>query len=205
MSILEYNGASIVAMKGKNCVAIAADKRLGIRFQTVSCDFQKIFPMGKKLFIGLPGLATDVMTFANELKFHTNLYNLSENREMAPRTFLSMVSNFLYKRRFGPYFIEPVIAGLDPKTDEPFIASTDLIGCPMITNDFVVAGTCLEQLYGMCETLYQPDMEPDQLFETISQCLLNAQDRDAYSGWGGVVYVIEPNKITKRELKARMD
>ena len=94
MSILEYNGASIVAMKGKNCVAIAADKRLGIRFQTVSCDFQKIFPVGKKLFIGLPGLATDVMTFSNELKFHANLYNLSENRELSPKTFLSMVSNF---------------------------------------------------------------------------------------------------------------
>jgi len=205
MSILEYNGASIVAMKGKDCVAIAADKRLGIRFQTVSTDFQKIFPMGKKLMIGLPGLATDVQTFANELKFHANLYNLSENREIRPKTFLSMVSNFLYNRRFGPYFVEPVIAGLDPITNEPFIASTDLIGCPMVTDDFVVSGTCLEQLYGMCETLWKPDMGPDQLFESISQALLNAQDRDAYSGWGGVVYVIEANKITKRDLKARMD
>ena len=59
--------------------------------------------------------------------------------------------------RFGPYFVEPVIAGLDPKTSEPFIASLDLIGCPMITEDFVVSGTCSEQMYGMCETLYKPD------------------------------------------------
>ena len=60
--------------------------------------------------------------------------------------------------RFGPYFTEPVIAGLDPKTNEPFIANLDLIGCPMITEDFVVAGTCTEQLYGMCESLWEPDM-----------------------------------------------
>lgn len=58
---------------------------------------------------------------------------------------------------FGPYFVEPVIAGLDPKTSEPFIASLDLIGCPMVTEDFVVSGTCSEQMYGMCETLYKPN------------------------------------------------
>ena len=60
--------------------------------------------------------------------------------------------------RFGPYFVEPVIAGLDPKTDEPYIATMDLIGCPMATKDFVVGGTCSEQLYGMCESLWNPDM-----------------------------------------------
>lgn len=60
--------------------------------------------------------------------------------------------------RFGPYYIEPVIAGLNPKTFEPFICSLDLIGCPMVTEDFVVSGTCSEQMYGMCESLWEPDM-----------------------------------------------
>ena len=32
--------------------------------------------------------------------------------------------------------------------------------------------------------------EPDDLFETISQALLNAVDRDALSGWGAVVYIL---------------
>ena len=61
-SIMEYNGAAIVAMIGKDCVAIAADRRLGIQAQTVSINFQKIFPMNDKLLVGLPGLATDVCT-----------------------------------------------------------------------------------------------------------------------------------------------
>jgi 20S proteasome subunit beta 3 len=34
----------------------------------------------------------------------------------------------------------------------------DLIGCPMITDDFVVSGTCSEQMYGMCESLWEPNM-----------------------------------------------
>ncbi|CAG8680254.1 2687_t:CDS:2, partial [Acaulospora morrowiae] len=33
-SALEYNGGAIIAMAGKNCVAIAADKRLGVQLMT---------------------------------------------------------------------------------------------------------------------------------------------------------------------------
>lgn len=91
--------------------------------------------------------------------------------------------------RFGPYYVEPLIAGLE-EDGTPFIASTDLIGCPLVCTDFVVGGTCTEQLYGMCEALHNPDMGPDELFEAISQALLNAQDRDALSGWGGVVHIM---------------
>lgn len=46
---------------------------------------------------------------------------------------------------------------------------------------------------------------PDELFETISQALLNAVDRDALSGWGAHVYIIEKDKVTKRLLKGRQD
>eukprot|EP00040_Diaphanoeca_grandis_P038871 m.257579 g.257579 ORF g.257579 m.257579 type:complete len:205 (-) comp35439_c0_seq1:364-978(-) len=204
MSITEYNGAAMCAMVGKNCVAIASDTRLGIQAQTIACDFKKIFKMGDRLMVGLPGLATDVLTVSSKLDFRTNLYKLREERDMEPATFMNMISSLLYEKRFGPYFVEPIIAGLN-KDGTPFVASTDLIGCPMVTKDFVVGGTCSEQLYGMCESLYQEDMEPDDLFEAISQSLLNAQDRDALSGWGGIVHLIEKDKITTRHLKARMD
>ncbi|CAG2161613.1 unnamed protein product [Oppiella nova] len=205
MSIMTYNGGCVIAMKGKGCVAIAADRRLGVRGHTVSTDFKKIYEMGPTLMIGLPGLASDTLTVSQRLKFRINLYELRENRRITPKTFASVVSNMLYERRFGPYFIEPVIAGIDPKTGEPFIACTDVIGCLEEPEDFVVAGTATEQAFGMCETLWEPNLEPDDLFETISQALVNAVDRDAGSGWGAVVYVIEKDKVTERTVKTRMD
>lgn len=45
MSIMSYNGGIIIAMKGKDCVAIAADKRLGVKFTTLGMNLQKIFGM----------------------------------------------------------------------------------------------------------------------------------------------------------------
>jgi 20S proteasome alpha/beta subunit len=71
--------------------------------------------------------------------------------------------------RFGPFFVEPIVAGLDPVTFEPYICNMDLIGCITEPVDFVAGGTCEEQLMGMCETLWEPNMGPEQLFECISQ------------------------------------
>ena len=83
--------------------------------------------------------------------------------------------------------------------------SFDSIGCIDFAKDFIVAGTASDQLFGTCEGLWEPDLGPEDLFETCSQALLNAVDRDALSGWGAHVYIIEKDKVTKRLLKGRQD
>ena len=85
------------------------------------------------------------------------------------------------------------------------VPSFDSIGCIDFAKDFIVSGTASDQLFGTCEGLWEPDLEPEDLFETISQALLNAVDRDALSGWGAHVYIIEKDKVTKRLLKGRQD
>lgn len=62
-----------------------------------------------------------------------------------------MVSNLLYQHRFGGYFTEPLIAGLDPTTNKPYICAMDTIGCISAPNDFVAVGTGTEYLLGVCE------------------------------------------------------
>lgn len=108
------------------------------------------------------------------------------------------------KHRFGPYFTEPVIAGLD-QDENPYIAAMDLIGAPLFAKDFVLAGTCTENMFGMCESLWRPDLEPEDLFEVISQCLLASVDRDAMSGWGATVHVLTKDGVTTKKLKVRQD
>jgi len=155
------------------------------------------------------------------------MYTIKEEREIEPETFAHLVSSTLYEHRFGPYFVEPVMAGLSKTPSggyKPFIAATDLIGCLNFAKDFVVAGTASAKLFGVAEGLWEPDLEAEDLFETISQTLLNAVDRDAYSGWGAIVHVMSvpllpiyflsltlfqlcstKDKIITRTLKARMD
>ena len=39
---MEYNGGSVIAMVGKDCVAIASDLRLGNQALGISSNFQKV-------------------------------------------------------------------------------------------------------------------------------------------------------------------
>lgn len=91
-------------------------------------------------------------------RFRVNMYTIKEEREIEPETFAHLVSSTLYERRFGPYFIEPVIAGLARGTNKPFIAATDLIGCLTLPKDFVVSGTASDKLFGVAESLWEPDL-----------------------------------------------
>ncbi|GMM44962.1 proteasome core particle subunit beta 3 [Pichia kluyveri] len=198
------NGGTAVAMVGKDCIAIASDMRLGSQSLGVSNNFEKIFNYDN-VYFALTGLASDVLTVSEEFRMKTNLYKMKEERIMEPETFANLVSSSLYERRFGPWFVGPIVAGINSKTNKPFICGFDSIGCIDFAKDFIVSGTASDQLFGICEALYEPNMESEDLFECISQSLLNAADRDALSGWGAVVYIVTKDKVIKRYLKSRQD
>ena len=110
--------------------------------------------------------------------------------------------------RFGPYFVSPVVAGLDKIGEneyESVVCTYDSIGCADRGGNFQVSGTGSELLYGVAETFWKPDMGPEELYETISNCLLSALDRDSLSGWGAYVYILTPEQLTVRALKTRQD
>lgn len=75
---------------------------------------------------------------------------------MSPTVFSNMVSNLLYEKRFGPYFCEPVICGLEGEANKPYLCGMDLLGAQVYTDDFILAGDCPEAMYGLCESLYKP-------------------------------------------------
>ena len=55
-------------MVGKNCFAIASDRRLGVQLQTIATDFQRIYKIHDRLFVGLSGLATDAQTLYESIR-----------------------------------------------------------------------------------------------------------------------------------------
>uniref|UniRef100_H0WZ77 Proteasome subunit beta n=1 Tax=Otolemur garnettii TaxID=30611 RepID=H0WZ77_OTOGA len=209
-SIMSYNGGAVMAMKGKNCVAIAADRRFGIQAQMVTTDFQKIFPMGDRLYIGLAGLATDVQTVQSLENFRSSWETKTGiQKDNQPLMELSLIfSSQLAVGRAQASYTEG--GGFDPastKLQPPsHIFATTIRGAEALSKDSEIGGACGSgKELGPLETVKRPDQDPEHLFETISQAMLNAVDRDAVSGMGVIVHIIEKDKITTRTLKARMD
>ncbi len=147
-------------MVGKDCVAIACDLRLGLQALTVSNNFPKIFQYGESVFLGLMGAGRpDVSTVSDLFRYKVNLYRLREERHIAPRTFARTWSAAACTSGVSaPTLSRPVVAGLEPKTGQPFICGFDSIGCIDFAKDFIVSGTATEQLFGMCESLWEPNL-----------------------------------------------
>uniref|UniRef100_A0A914CRZ7 Proteasome subunit beta n=1 Tax=Acrobeloides nanus TaxID=290746 RepID=A0A914CRZ7_9BILA len=152
MSIMSYNGGTVLAMAGNECVCIATDLRLGEQMTTIATDVKKVHKLSEKVYVGLPGFNSDAKTVLDKIQFRKSLYELRENRKLKPQVAATIISNLLYQRRFGGYFTEPIVAGLDPATNKPYICGMDTIGCIASPRDFVVTGTGQEYALGVCES-----------------------------------------------------
>nr|WCZ58409.1 proteasome subunit beta type-3 [Paratrimastix eleionoma] len=203
MDPMSYNGSACLAMKGKNCVAICSDLHFGTNNLFV-CRTAKIFPITPKTFVGFTGLHTDSQTIHETLHFRSRLFALREGKEMSPKAVTQLTSTLLYEKRFSPYYCEPIIAGLDAD-NKPYIAGLDLLGCIASPEDFVCSGTTSENMMGVAESFWKPDLEAEPLFQAISQTLMAGLNRDCLAGWGAVVHIITPEKVITRYLKSRQD
>ncbi|KAB2612170.1 proteasome subunit beta type-3-A [Pyrus ussuriensis x Pyrus communis] len=166
MSITEYNGSALVAMVGKNCFAIASDRRLGVQLQTVATDFKRISQVHDRLFIGLSGIRGSC--FGTSCTSFPVIAGLGDEDKPFICTMDSIGAKELAK--------DFVVAGT--ASESLYGACEAMFKPDMVTERSPISCTLLS----LCE--------PEELFETVSQALLSSVDRDCLSGWGGHVFVV---------------
>ena len=125
----------------------------------------QVHAISEKVYVGLTGFNADTTTVLNELRTHQKIYEMREQRPIAPKVCDLTITNLeknplkvlasyfswmLYKRRFGPYLIEPIVAGLN-KQNVPYIAHMDVVGNLTEPEDYLVAGTGGELAMSLCE------------------------------------------------------
>jgi 20S proteasome subunit beta 3 len=206
-----YNGGSIMGMAGKDCVALAVDKRYASGSQMVVTAPRRVLTLHSKLMIGLVGLDGDVQTVAQELMTHVGSYanrgywTQHSNRRISPRAMASLTSHVLYSSR--TYYCEPLLVGLSAASEnsQPFLCSMDMLGAKMYSTDYACAGAASKSLYGMAEAMWKPEMEQEELVRVCGRAFLSALERDCLSGYGAIIYLITPNGIIEYDLASRTD
>jgi 20S proteasome subunit beta 3 len=217
------NGGSILAMAGRGCVAVAVDKRFGSGPQTIASTPRHVLAPNPSLLVAFTGLDGDVRSLSDELsvqisakvgrvsgfgfedeeKDHDGAVEAdssSTSRHITPRSMAALTSRVLYGRRQSPYFVEPVVAGLErghatqlSHRHRPFLCSHDVIGAQSKSHSFVCSGAASKSMHGTAEALWQPDLEPEELVRVCGRAFLSALERDCLSGYGAIVYLIVAN------------
>jgi 20S proteasome subunit beta 3 len=225
------NGGSILAMAGRDCVALAVDRRFGSGSALVSVQSRRslLLPSDRCL-VGFTGLQSDVETLQEELltlvasKYSTGISVRScaapskARTGISPRSMASLASHVLYGRRRSPYYVEPVVVGLERHEDgengsadssgcryRPYLCSMDVIGATSLSHDFVCGGAATASLYGTAEAFWRPGMDRDELLEVICMAFVTALERDCLSGYGALVYILTADGITEYDISTRED
>mmetsp|Transcript_15523 Transcript_15523/g.26217 ORF Transcript_15523/g.26217 Transcript_15523/m.26217 type:complete len:316 (+) Transcript_15523:33-980(+) len=264
----KFNGGSILAMAGRNSVAIAIDSRFGLGMQTISTAAPSssndddadnsnnngnprilLFPNSNTL-LAWTGLYGDGLGFSDEMSVllaskvrragGMRFDGTTTRKTMNPKAIAMLMSHLLYRRRNAPYYVEPVIVGLEtvlveedclvemetvkslqsiaattttnevesaplsvsitPDTkiqcktktiQRPYLMYSDMLGAQSTSHSFVCSGVASRSLHGTAEALWRPNLEGEELVEICGRAFVSALERDCYSGYGAVVYLIQ--------------
>lgn len=129
------------------------------------------------------------------------MYRLRENREMLPSTFASLVGTTLYEHRFGPYFVSPIVVGV--QDGKAILMTYDSIGTQTGTESFAVGGTAGDNFYALCEAYHREGINPTEMEDILGNIIVSGLDRDILSGWGAIVYVLTEKSLEARYLKTK--
>jgi len=211
------NGGSIMAMCGRNCLAIAVDKRFGSGPQMVTLTPRTVLIPHSELIVAFAGLEGDVQSLSKELSIYVSSkmnghlgfgfgedFDCFDSKLISPKAMSSLLSHSLYKRRGSPYYVEPIVAGLQKvktrnngdlaKEDKfryiPYLCSQDLIGAKSESSSFACAGAASKSLYGTAEAMWRSGLTPQELLQVCGRAFLSGLERDCMSGYGAVIYLI---------------
>jgi 20S proteasome subunit beta 3 len=159
--------------------------------------------------VAFTGLEGDIQSLSQELsiqvtsKRNRGFMTHTKKRPISPKAMATLISHVLYGRRQAPYYVEPLLVGLE--NEKPFLCSYDLIGAQSRSEAFCVAGVASKSLYGTAEALWRPHLSSEDLAQVCGKAFLSALERDCLSGYGATVYLITRDGIMEYDLACRND
>ncbi len=178
---LLYPGATVVGITGRDCVALASEKRFAYGYFVMSKQARKVFKITDKIGAACAGIIAEMQNMIRETTAVVNIYRLENRVEPNVRTVAKLLSWQLFGSRYFPHLMETVVGGID--SSGPHVIVLDPLGS-MIEDDYAVVGTGAEIAVGVIESAYEKNMGPKEIYDLAIKAVRSSISRDAGSGNG---------------------
>lgn len=174
---------TVVAIKSKDGVVLASDKRASKGFFVGSKGIQKIYPLDETVAAAVAGLLSDAEYLINLAKAERRLITLRRGFPMTVRESAKLISTIAYNgfKSYQPFVAELLVAGID--SDGGHIYTTDPSGS-LIGEDFASSGSGSPVAYGVLEGGYSDNLGLEEAKELAEKAVRAAMERDPGSGNG---------------------
>ncbi|MBI1657465.1 MAG: proteasome subunit beta [Thaumarchaeota archaeon] len=182
-------GATAVGIACKDGVVCASEKRIAFGHMLVSKSTRKTFQITPRVGAACAGLVADMQLLSLQITALAKIRRMETRRDVPPNTIAKMMSNMMYERRFFPLLTQVVVGGM---VDKPAIYTLDPLGS-VLPDRYAAVGTGAEMALGVLDPKYADDMDTEAGVNLAKKAIRAAAQRDAASGDGLDILVIDGN------------
>jgi len=206
------NGGTVLGIAGPDFSVIASDTRLTQGYGILTREQSKLFNLTGTSVVGLAGCWCDCQTFNRRLQVQLKMYSYNHQQEMSTGAVAQYISTALYGRRFFPYYVATVLAGIDEQ-GRGCLYHYDPVGS-MEKCDSTVGGSAsafimpfLDSVVGKKNQI-NPDPTPltkEKCVSLVKDIFFSAAERDTGCGDGVHICVITKDGIEEHSAQLRKD
>jgi len=175
---VEKSGTTIVGIKGKDFVVLAADKQSTEGFIKYNLREKKIYPIENYMGIATSGLVGDAQALVRFLESRVRFMELELGEKPSPRAVTSYLALILNSSKLIPYFVGLIVGGYK---EEPYLASLDVAG-GLDEQDYTAQGSGMIFALPILDEGYKKDMKERDAVRLAVRAVEAARRRDVFSG-----------------------
>ncbi len=193
-------GTTTLAIKCKDGIIVAADRRVTAGHMIANKDFSKVFPIEDNMLITTAGSVSDVQLLIKLLKAELRLKRLRTHTNVTVSAAANLLSGMVYSniRKFSsiPGISHFIFAGYDATGHHVYDIYPD--GSIAKVSDFISSGSGSVFVFGVLETLYKPGMSTEEGEQLAKKAMNASLQRDSASGNGIDIFVIDNKGDVKK-------
>lgn len=205
MEMESKKGTTTLGLVFKDGIVAAAEHRATMGTLIAHKVAKKIFKIDEHMLLTTAGLVGDAQLLARFLRVEAELYKLEREETMPVKGAATLMANILNQRKFYPYYVQLIIAGVD--NTGPHIFSLDAAG-GAIEDIYTTTGSGSPYVFGVLEDHYRKGMTEEEAIDLAIRAMTAAMKRDAASGDGMDVVVITKKgyrELSDEEIEERKE
>lgn len=208
----EQNGGTVLAVAGEDFSVIASDTRLSQGFSIHTRDLPKTYKLTGSTVLGACGFHGDVLTLTKVLQARLKMYEHEHNKKMSTVAVAAMLSTMLYSRRFFPYYVYNIVAGLDEE-GKGCVFSFDPVGS-YERETYRAGGSASAMLQPLLDNqigfknqqgVTKVPLSQEKAVKLVKDVFISAAERDIYTGDAIVLNVITKDGVRVETFPLRRD
>ena len=193
------SGTTTIALRCKEGIVTAADKRATAGHMVVMRDVEKVVPISDTMLLTISGSVSDAQLLIKYIRAELKLNSLRLNRMNTVKEAANLLGQIVYSgvRQMIPSITHFLLSGKDE--DGFHIYEIFVDGSVNAIKDFVSSGSGSIYALGLLEGEYTQNMSIDEGIALIKRALNSALLRDTASGNGADIFTVTEQGIEKKE------